>query len=107
MQTKLKSLIMEYGCPTEDDIQEISIKNCALSILQIRDLLYSLGNLLYEDVENQIYAASLQAGFRNMNTAIVALQLSGDKLIVVGYAKEGILNQKSWLATYMPSFQVF
>lgn len=95
MQTKLKSLIIEYGCPTEDSIRETSIKNCTLSILQIRDLLYSLGNILYEDGEQQIYVASLRTGFGNMNTATVALQLLDHELIVVGYAKEGILKQKS------------
>ena len=95
MQTKLKNLIMEYGCPAETDIKETTIKNCILSFVQIRDVLYSLGNLLYEDAEQQIYAASLRAGFGNMNTAVVVLQLSGNELIAVGYAKEGILNQRS------------
>lgn len=95
MQSNLKNLIIEYGCPAEDCIQETTITNSVLSFLQIRDLLYSFGSILYEDIEQHIYVASLRAGFGNMNNVIVALQLSSDEIVAVGYAKEGILKQRS------------
>lgn len=95
MKSELKNLAMEYGCSKEDNIHETTINNCVLSFMQIRDFLCMLGNILYEDIENQIYAASVRSGFKNMNNMIVALQLVDNQLFVVGYAKEGLLDQKS------------
>lgn len=96
MQTNLKKLITEYSRSTEDKIHETKIRNCVLSILQIRDLLQLLGNILYEDLEQQIYAASMPAGFGKLNTAVIALHLTDNELHVACYAKEGLLNQKSY-----------
>lgn len=93
MRIDLVSLLMEYGCPNSDSAKETVISGCTLSILQIRDRLYVLGKIVYEDLDNQVYVATVRSGYGNMNNAVVAMQLQGDKLLVAGYAKEGIIKQ--------------
>lgn len=93
MQINLKKLLMEYCDANPDNIQKQNISDCALSITQLRDRLYLLGNILYEDLDNQIYVASVRAGFADMNRAIIAMQLSGSELSLIGYAKEGFIKQ--------------
>ena len=93
MRIDLVSLLMEYGCPNSDSAKETVISGCTLSILQIRDRLYLFGKILYEDLDNQVYVAAVRVGYGNMNSAVVAIQLQGEKLLVAGYAKEGIIKQ--------------
>lgn len=96
MRTDLKALLIEYGCPSPDIIHEGIISECSLSFLQIRDRLYRMGKILFEDTERQIYVAIIRSGFGNMNHAIVAMQLRSNKLMVAGYAKEGLIKQNIW-----------
>lgn len=100
MRVDLKKLIMEYECPNEECIQEEDIENCNLSFLQLRDFLINAGEVLYEDIENKIYVASIRSGKRGINGAKFAMQLRGSKLIVVGYAKEGLIKQNLWKKAY-------
>ena len=93
MHHNLASILAEYGCSDSGAIQTKTILDCKLSILQIRDRLFVLGNILYEDLNEQIYVARIQAGYFNMAGAVVAMQLQGDILSVAGYAKEGIVKQ--------------
>lgn len=93
MSADLRKLLMEYGCQDTQATQETVIADCVLTFAQIRDSLYLLGNILYEDLDNCIYVATIRSGFRNMNSAVVAMQLKGNELIAVAYAKEGKINQ--------------
>ena len=93
MQIDLVSLLMEHGCSDSKSVKEIIISECALSIKQMRDRLYMMGNILYEDLDRQVYVAKIRAGYCNMNSAVVAMQLQGKRLYVAGYAKEGVINQ--------------
>ena len=94
MSVDLRKLLLEYCNAAPDMIIEETATGCELSIVQIRDKLYLLGSILYEDLENQVYVASVRSGFGNMNSTVIALQLCGSKLRVVGYAKEGIIKQR-------------
>ena len=94
MHIDLRKLLKEYCNADPALIQEETVSGCVLSITQIRDKLYLLGNILYEDLENQAYVASVRAGFANMNNAVIALQLRGNTLYLVGYAKEGLIKQQ-------------
>lgn len=96
MRTDLKALLMEYGCPSPDIIHEGIIPECLLSFLQIRDRLYRMGKILFEDTESQVYVAMIRSGFGNMNHAVVAMQLRSNKLMVAGYAREGLVKQNIW-----------
>ena len=93
MHIDLVSLLMEYGCSDTKSIQETVISECVISIQQMRDHLYMLGNIIYEDLDRQVYVAKVRAGYGDMNSAMVAMQLQGEKLFVAGYAKEGIIKQ--------------
>ena len=93
MHIDLQALLMEHGNAKTEHIQEIKLPDCPLSILQIRDRLYLLGSILYEDLEHQVYVAAIRSGFADMGHAVVALQLQGNTLNILGYAKEGIIKQ--------------
>lgn len=93
MHIDLQALLMEHGNAKTEHIQEIKLPDCPLSILQIRDRLYLLGSILYEDLEHQVYVVAIRSGFADMGHAVVALQLRGNTLVAVGYAKEGIIKQ--------------
>ena len=93
MQNDLRKLLLEYSSATVEKIQETVVAECKLSFEQIRDRLYLLGNILYEDLENQVYVAYVRAGIGNMSGAILAIQLCGSKLMIAGYAKEGTIKQ--------------
>ena len=93
MQVDLQKLLMEYCNAVPEHIQKKNVPDCTISITNLRDGLYLLGNILYEDLDNQIYIASIRAGFANMDSAVVVMQLQESRLILLGYAKEGLLKQ--------------
>ena len=93
MRVDLKKLLTEYCNAHLEHIQEATVSECTLSILQLRDRLYLLGNILYEDLDNQVYIAFIRSGIANMNSAVIAMQLQGTNLFLVGYAKEGLIKQ--------------
>lgn len=93
MRVDLQKLLMEYCNANPDMVIEKTVPSCELSITEIRDKLYLLGNILHEDLENQVYVTTVRSGIANMNSAVVAIQLSGDTLRIIGYGKEGIIKQ--------------
>lgn len=70
MQNDLRKLLLEYSSATVEKIQETVVAECKLSFEQIRDRLYLLGNILYEDLENQVYVAYVRAGIGNMSEIV-------------------------------------
>lgn len=96
MRIDLKTLLLEYGCPSLDNVHEALIANCDLTFMQIRDRLYTKGRILYEDTENQVYVATIRTGVGNLHSAVLAMQLRGGKLMVAGFAKEGFIKQNLW-----------
>ena len=93
MNVDLKKLLMEYGCQDMSLVEKIVISDCTLTFTQLRDKLYLLGNILYEDKGNSVYVATISSGFRNMNYAVVAMQLHDNELLTAIYAKEGMIKQ--------------
>lgn len=86
---KLKSYIHvnENGIIYEEMItQNLSFQN-------LRDKLIGLGKILEEDDNAKIYVIAIMAGVGNANSAVVAMKLADDKLLIAGYAKEGFINQ--------------
>jgi hypothetical protein len=95
MQIALRELLLEHHGNVEvDNIQEYTIDECKLSFPQLRECLYLLGRILYEDIENEVYVAYIRAGFGNFSGATVAMQLRGGELKAVGCAKEGVIKQR-------------
>lgn len=93
MKDDLNKLLEEYGCKNPDLIKETVISDCSLSILQVRDTLLLHGEILHEDLNKQVYVATIRAGIKDMNSALIALKLHENKLFVAGYAKEGVIKQ--------------
>ena len=93
MHVELVSLLMKHGCSDTKIVEKIVISECSLSILQLRDRLFLLGNILYEDLERQVYVATVRAGFCDMSNSVVAMRLQGNRLYIAGYAKEGVIKQ--------------
>lgn len=95
MRVDLKTLLTEYCAATPDMMKEKTISSFGLTITQIRDKLYMLGNILHEDLDNQVYVASVHAGVANLSSAIVVLQLIGNRIHIMAYAKEGLIKQNT------------
>ena len=83
----------EFISVKEKGLEEknISVKN--MSLANLRDSLIGMGTILDEDFGINSYVVNVPAGIANMNSAVVALQLEGEKLLILGYAKEGLINQ--------------
>jgi hypothetical protein len=79
-----------------DKLKEDEIDVTHLSYLQLRDIIWKLGRVVLEQEEQNIYIAAIKAGSAGGNTAYLALKLNKDKLYIVGYAKEGLLNQRTY-----------
>ena len=87
--SKLKSLIRLK----EENIYNDEIEIQPMSFNQLRDKLIGKGTILDEDFEKQIYTINIMSGFANQNTATIAIKLTGNKLELAGYAREGIIKQ--------------
>lgn len=87
--SKLKSLIRLK----EENIYNDEIEIQPMSFNQLRDKLIGKGTILDEDFEKQIYTINIMSGFANQNTATIAIKLTGNKLQLAGYAREGIIKQ--------------
>ena len=87
--SKLKSLIRLK----EENIYNDEIEIQPMSFNQLRDKLIGKGTMLDEDFEKQIYTINVMSGFANQNTATIAIKLTGNKLELAGYAREGIIKQ--------------
>ena len=90
MNVELMNLLEEYGCKNQETIKETIITECNISILQLRDILLLIGEILYENLEQQIYVAKIS---QRSTTCTVAVKLSKDAISVAGYAKEGFIKQ--------------
>ena len=94
MHVDLKELLMDYCNANPSAVVEETVSDCVLSITQLRDRLYLLGNILYEDIDSEVYVTSVRAGIAKLSNATVALQLHGNNLRMVAFAKEGLIKQR-------------
>lgn len=74
---------------------EIIVQDCAFH--KLRDAIWKIGNVLAEIDQQKIYVAEIKAGFLNANVAYLAVKVLQDRLDIVGYAKEGLINQNTFL----------
>ena len=83
----------EYTSFKEKDVEERTLDVKEMSLTNLRDSLIGLGTILDEDLELNSYIISVSAGVANMNGAIVAVQLDDGDIYLLGYAREGLINQ--------------
>lgn len=90
---ELNNMLCEAANITKDKIQNVELTVNGLSFLKLRDAIIRIGRIHSEDIERQIYIASVGGGFLKKNTAVVVLHLNSKSLQISLYAKEGIINQ--------------
>lgn len=83
----------EFISVTDKGLEEKTVDVKEMSLSNLRDCLIGIGTILDEDFELNTYILSVGAGVANRNSAVVATQLSDNKLYFLGYAKEGLINQ--------------
>lgn len=71
--------------------EELSVGK--LSFHQIRDAIWTIGLVVKELENDNIYIAAIKGGRFGANTAYLAIKLLPGKLEIIGYAKEGLIKQ--------------
>lgn len=77
----------------EKGLEERIVDVHNMSFANLRDSLIGLGTIIDEDFDIHSYVINVPSGIANKNKAVVAVQLYENKLLLVGYAKEGLINQ--------------
>ena len=76
-------------------IAESQIELGHASDLHIRDSLIGTGTILKEDLNNHYYICSIKSGFLNNVLAYVIIHRNDTQATIVGYAREGLINQRA------------
>ena len=87
-----KELIAEFSAK-EKNIHDETFKVDGFSLMKLRDILFGLGKIYSEDIENNKYIAYIYGGFFKKNRATAIFKLVDDEILVAIYAKEGLFNQ--------------
>ena len=66
-----------------------------IEFLLLRDVLLDVGTILEEDIENCTYVAVIESGVLNANPCIVVAQLFDNKVVINGFAQEGLIKQQT------------
>ncbi len=89
---ELLNALKEIGYSENEKVENKKIAVNKLTFTKLRDKLFILGKIIYEDKSNQIYIAEIRPS-KMGNTAVVAFKLSGGILYLSGYSKEGLIEQ--------------
>ena len=90
---ELNNILAEYTDVEQDKIQNYTISVNGLYFLKLRDTLIKLGKIYSEDIEKQVYVASINGGFAKKNPATLAISLEEYYLRISIFSNEGIFNQ--------------
>ncbi len=91
----LKSYLKKYVQLDDKQSKSYEIKDLNISFLKLEEKLERIGIILEENKEESICVVRIKAGMFNGNLATAAMKLSGNKLSVLAWAKEGIINQNT------------
>ncbi len=91
---ELKDALLENGYSGEEKLQETEILSEGLSFIKLRDKLYSLGDIVFEDKNNYIYIVNIKPSFLS-NTVTVAIKWNSKKICLCGYSSNGFINSSS------------
>ena len=83
----------EYIPVKENSLIERQINVQNMSFANLRDTIIGIGKILEEDFEISAYVVNIPAGVADRHSAVVAIQLSDTCVTMLGYAKEGLINQ--------------
>jgi hypothetical protein len=89
----LLKTLKQYRDIQEKDILFHDQKVNNINYLKLREINYSLGELLEEDDDNQLYVTTVKSGFLNQNCSFVVTQLQQNIVSFAIYSKEGLIKQ--------------
>lgn len=87
-------LISDFNAK-EQGIRNEFIKVNGLTLLKLRDILFELGYIYKEDLENNTYIAIIGGGTFKKNKSIAIFNLTEEGLKIAIYAKEGLIKQNT------------
>ena len=79
---------------TKGRIVNEEIRTIGLSFLKLRDLLFSLGKIITENVSEQSYVAIIKSGFLKLTSVILVLQLQSKNVVIAAYSVGAINREK-------------
>lgn len=91
---ELKDALLENGYSGEEELQEKEIINEELSFTKLRDKLYSLGDVVFEDQNNHIYIVNIKSNILS-NTVTIAIKWKAKKIYLCGYSSKGLIKSNS------------
>ena len=91
--SKINKFLCEKTIVKEAQIVNMTYKVKNLSFMRIRDILYGLGTIYFEDLAESMYFAVLPGGFMKKNNVYTAVELNADMLKIALFANEGIIKQ--------------
>lgn len=91
---ELKDALLENGYFGEEELQEKEIINEELSFTKLRDKLYSLGDVVFEDQNNHIYIVNIKSNILS-NTVTIAIKWKAKKIYLCGYSSKGLIKSNS------------
>ena len=97
---QLNKTLSEWFGITGKDIESRVYNVNGLKILKLRDILIETGQICHEDLDKNLYVATIGAGFLRKNIAYMALQLRGNNLVISVAAKEGMIKQKTLMGAF-------
>ena len=89
----LNRLLQETVINSKGKIVNDEFNIRGLSFIKLRDILYSIGKIVSENISDKIYIATVQSGFLKMSSVVLVIQLADDKLLIAAYSM-GIINRK-------------
>ena len=96
MKKNHKQILKDYEVILEEIQSDEIILSEPMTLAQLREILMQISTILEERIEENIYVISAKSGKAISNGAILVVELVGEKLYISGYAKEGLINQKTF-----------
>lgn len=90
---ELNQLLFEKSGIRNCEINNHSWLMNELQFIKLRDVLIAKGKILYEDLNKQVYVATIKGGWFKLNSAVAALHLSDNMLQIAICADEGLFDQ--------------
>ncbi|MDO4731854.1 MAG: hypothetical protein Q4B14_07050, partial [Clostridia bacterium] len=96
MKKNHKQILTDYEIVAEEvKTDEISLSE-PMTLAELREVLMQMSTILEEKIEENIYVISANSGKATSNGAILVIELGKEKIYISGYAKEGLINQKTF-----------
>lgn len=90
---KINEILKDTCKVKESKILNKTFKVENLTMRSLAWILLEIGKVKQEDLENNIYIATIPGGIAKKNYAVVVIELTERALRLAAYADEGLINQ--------------